>query len=57
MTPGHGLRSIATVARLAERYGERCAGPLIVAGLVVGLGVVQLASGPLALIKWNNSRC
>lgn len=33
---------------LAERNGERCGGPVILAGLVLGLGVVQLASGPLA---------
>jgi len=34
--------------RLADRYGQRCGGPVILAGLLVGLGVVQLASGPLA---------
>lgn len=34
--------------RLAERNGERCGGPVILAGLLLGLGVVQLASGPLA---------
>lgn len=34
--------------RLAERNGERCGGPVILAGLLMGLGVVQLASGPLA---------
>jgi len=34
--------------RLAERNGERCAGPVILAGLLIGLGMVQLASGPLA---------
>ena len=34
--------------RLAEQNGERCAGPVILAGLLMGLGVVQLASGPLA---------
>ena len=44
-----GLRSIQTIATRAERYGERCGGPVILAGLVVGLGVVQLASGPLGL--------
>ena len=42
------LRSIAAVAPLAEAYGQRCGGPVILAGLVLGLGVVQLASGPLA---------
>jgi hypothetical protein len=44
-----GLRAIQTIATRAERYGERCGGPVILAGLVVGLGVVQLASGPLGL--------
>lgn len=34
--------------RLAERDGERCAGPVILAGLLIGLGMVQLASGPMA---------
>lgn len=34
--------------RVAERNGERCGGPVILAGMLVGLGVVQLASGPLA---------
>jgi hypothetical protein len=40
---------IQTIANLAERCGERCGGPVILAGLVVGLGVVQLTSGPLGL--------
>ncbi len=44
-----GLRAMQTIATRAERYGERCGGPVILAGLVVGLGVVQLASGPLGL--------
>jgi MFS family permease len=48
MNPGAPFQALALVATLAERYGERCGGPLILAGLVVGLGVVQLASGPLA---------
>jgi hypothetical protein len=34
--------------RVAERNGERCAGPVILAGLLIGLGMVQLASGPMA---------
>jgi len=42
------VRSVAAIAALAEGYGQRCGGPVILAGLVVGLGVVQLASGPLA---------
>jgi len=45
---GPAWRTLATVATLAERQGERCGGPVILAGLVLGLGVVQLASGPLA---------
>jgi pimeloyl-ACP methyl ester carboxylesterase len=31
-----GLSSLHTIATLAERYGERCGGPVILAGLVVG---------------------
>jgi hypothetical protein len=45
---GPAWRSLHTVASLAECNGERCGGPVILAGLVLGLGVVQLASGPLA---------
>ncbi|MFZ9621643.1 MAG: hypothetical protein ACO289_10615 [Prochlorococcaceae cyanobacterium] len=48
MKAGTVFRSLAAIAALAERYGERCGGPVILAGLLVGLGVVQLASGPLA---------
>jgi hypothetical protein len=33
---------------MAERNGERCAGPVILAGLLIGLRMVQLASGPMA---------
>ena len=32
---------------LAERAGERCAGPVLLAGLVLGVGVVELSSGAL----------
>ena len=32
---------------LAERDGQRCGGPVLLAGLVVGFGVVELAAGPL----------
>ena len=32
---------------LAERAGERCTGPVLLAGLVLGLGVVELSSGAL----------
>lgn len=34
--------------RQAERAGQRCGGPVLLAGLVLGLGVVQLSSGALA---------
>lgn len=33
--------------QLAERAGERCGGPVLLAGLVMGLGVVELSSGTL----------
>lgn len=33
--------------RLAERDGQRCGGPVLLAGLVVGFGVVELAAGLL----------
>ena len=32
---------------ITERDGQRCGGPVLLAGLVVGFGVVELASGPL----------
>lgn len=32
---------------LSERYGQRCGGPVLLVGAVLGSGVVQLASGPL----------
>ena len=35
------------ILRLAERGGERCGGPVLLAGLVLGLGVVELTSGAL----------
>lgn len=45
------LRQLITAAgqalRLAERTGERCGGPVLLAGLVLGLGVVELSSGAL----------
>ena len=31
----------------AERDGERCAGPVLMAGFVVGFGVIELATGAL----------
>ena len=30
-----------------ERYGQRCGGPVLLVGAVLGSGVVQLVSGPL----------
>jgi hypothetical protein len=33
--------------KLAERDGERCGGPVLLAGLVLGLGVVELSSSAL----------
>ena len=35
------------ILRRAERDGQRCGGPMLLAGLVLGLGVVELSSGPL----------
>lgn len=40
-------RNPLAVLRLAEGQGLRCGGPLLLAGLVLGLGVVELSSGPL----------
>lgn len=33
--------------RLVERFGERCGGAILLAGLVLGLGVVELSCGAL----------
>jgi hypothetical protein len=33
--------------RRAERQGQRCGGTILLAGLVLGAGVVELSSGPL----------
>lgn len=41
------LASGAQILRRAERDGQRCGGPVLLAGLVLGLGVVELSSGPL----------
>lgn len=35
------------VLRLAEKNGERCGGSVVLAGLVVGIGMVELSAGPL----------
>lgn len=38
--PAYGAigRHLARVADLAERHGQRCGGPVLLAGMVVGLG-------------------
>ncbi|WP_240307706.1 MULTISPECIES: hypothetical protein [unclassified Synechococcus] len=36
-----------TTLLTAERDGERCAGPVLMAGFVVGFGVIELATGAL----------
>jgi hypothetical protein len=40
------LRSLKTL-RVAERCGERCGASVLIAGLIVGIGVVELSCGPL----------
>jgi hypothetical protein len=37
----------ALALQIAERSGERCGGPVLLAGLVLGIGVVKLSSGAL----------
>lgn len=44
--PSH-LLGLMLSLRLAERQGQRCGGPVLLAGLVLGAGVVELSSGPL----------
>jgi hypothetical protein len=49
MKAGAPLRALALVASLVERYGERCGGPLILAGLggwSWGGAARQRAAGP-----------
>lgn len=41
------LRSLRAVLALVERQGLRCGGATLLAGLVLGIGVVDLSSGPL----------
>lgn len=43
----HLTRATIHTLQLAERRGERCGGPILLAGLVLGLGVVELSSGSL----------
>jgi hypothetical protein len=42
------LAGLVQVLRLAERSGQRCGGVVVLAGFVLGFGVVQLSCGPLA---------
>jgi hypothetical protein len=48
-----GVDSRSTVSRLwrilntAERNGQRCGGPVLLSGMVVGAGLVELSAGPL----------
>lgn len=37
----------AGILQLAERNGERCGAPVLIAGLILGVGVVELGCGPL----------
>ena len=41
------IQGFIAVLRLCERQGQRCGGPILLAGLVLGAGVVELSSGPL----------
>jgi hypothetical protein len=45
--PPAPLQRFIAVLRLGERQGQRCGGPILLAGLVLGAGVVELSSGPL----------
>ncbi|MFM7312274.1 MAG: hypothetical protein ACKO0M_03745 [Cyanobium sp.] len=44
--PSHS-RGFLSLLQLCERQGQRCGGPILLAGLVLGAGVVELSSGPL----------
>lgn len=41
------LQSLMVMLRRAERQGQRCGATILLAGLVLGAGVVELSSGPL----------
>ncbi|MFM2172705.1 MAG: hypothetical protein RLZZ54_632 [Cyanobacteriota bacterium] len=41
------LPRLSQALRMAERFGERCGAPVLMAGLIVGIGVVELGCGPL----------
>lgn len=38
---------LKTVLLIAERDGQRCAGPMLIAGIAIGVGVIQLSTGTL----------
>lgn len=38
---------LKTVLLIAERDGQRCAGPVLIAGIAIGVGVIQLSTGTL----------
>ena len=38
------LAKLPTSLLIAERDGERCAGPVLIAGIAVGVGVIQLST-------------
>ena len=38
---------LKTILLVAERDGQRCAGPVLIAGIAVGVGVIQLSTGTL----------
>ena len=40
------------VLNTAERNGQRCGGPVLLSGMVIGAGLVELSAGPLG----QNSR-
>jgi hypothetical protein len=41
------LLRFSQTLRVAERSGVRCGAPVLIAGLIVGIGVVELGCGPL----------
>jgi len=45
--PPSQFQGLWLVLLLAERQGQRCGGSILLAGMVLGAGVVELSSGPL----------
>jgi hypothetical protein len=41
------IAGIGDLLHLIERYGQRCGGVVLLAGFVLGVGVVELSCGPL----------